>query len=99
MNQKPNTADPAKPRRGLFQFRLRTLLIVVMALLAIPMAYVGWQAKIVRERKAWSEAHPGIVMYLDDESFADEQPPKDPLPLIRRRLGDRRAEYVRKSDR
>jgi hypothetical protein len=32
-----------------FQFRLRTLLIAV-TLLAVPLGYVGWQAKIVRER-------------------------------------------------
>src|ERR1700747_2520005 len=37
--------------RRRFQFRLRTLLIVV-TLLAVPCAYVGWQAKIVREREA-----------------------------------------------
>jgi hypothetical protein len=34
-----------------FQFRLRTLMIVV-TLLAVPLGYVGWQAKIVRERKS-----------------------------------------------
>jgi hypothetical protein len=37
--------------RRRFQFRLRTLMIVV-SLLAMPLGYVGWQAKIVRERKA-----------------------------------------------
>ncbi len=34
-----------------FQFRLRTLMIVV-TLLAVPLGYVGWQEKIVRQRKA-----------------------------------------------
>jgi hypothetical protein len=34
-----------------FQFRLRTLMLVV-TVLALPCAYVGWQAKIVRERRA-----------------------------------------------
>lgn len=29
MDQMPNTAEPGKPRRRWFQFRLRTLLIVV----------------------------------------------------------------------
>jgi hypothetical protein len=29
MDQKPNTAEPGKPRRRWFQFRLRTLLIGV----------------------------------------------------------------------
>ena len=41
------------PRRR-FQFRLRTLMIVV-TLLAVGCGYVGWQAKIVRERKAMLE--------------------------------------------
>jgi hypothetical protein len=41
-------ADQPSPRRR-FQFRLRTLMIGVM-LLAIPLGYVGWQARIVRER-------------------------------------------------
>jgi hypothetical protein len=51
MPDNPNTAEPWKPRSRWFQFRLRTLL-VGMALLAIPCGYVGWQAKIVREREA-----------------------------------------------
>ena len=34
------------PRRRWFQFRLRTMLIVV-TVLRVPLAYVGWQAKIV----------------------------------------------------
>jgi hypothetical protein len=38
------------PLRHRFQFRLRTLMILV-ALLAIPCAYVGWQAKLVRQRR------------------------------------------------
>jgi hypothetical protein len=48
MNEKPPTAEP---HRLWFSFSLRTLLIG-MALLATPLGYVGWQAKIVRERKA-----------------------------------------------
>jgi hypothetical protein len=39
------------PSRRRFQFGLRTLLIGV-TLLAIPMAYVGWQAKIATRRDA-----------------------------------------------
>ena len=39
------------PRR--FQFRLRTLLIGVTLFALIPCGYVGWQAKIVRERRSW----------------------------------------------
>ena len=48
---KPNTAEPQKPRRRWLQVRLRTLLIV-MVLLSIPLGYVGWQRMIVRERLA-----------------------------------------------
>jgi hypothetical protein len=40
--------QPSRRRR--FQFRLRTLMIVV-TLLAVPCGYIGWQARIVRERR------------------------------------------------
>jgi hypothetical protein len=46
-------ADQPVARRR-FQFRLRTLMIGV-TLLAVPCTYVGWQAKIVREREAFLE--------------------------------------------
>jgi hypothetical protein len=45
-------ADQPSPRRR-FQFRLRTLMIVVTLFALIPCGYVGWQAKIVRERRSW----------------------------------------------
>jgi hypothetical protein len=51
METEPLKADPPKRKRRWFQFRLRTLMIGV-TLLAIPCGYVGWQAKIVRERRA-----------------------------------------------
>ena len=44
-------AEPPKRKRRWYQFGLRTLMIAV-TLLAVPLGYVGWQAKIVRERKA-----------------------------------------------
>jgi hypothetical protein len=50
MQTEPPKADPPKRKRRWFQFSLRTLMIVV-TLLAVPLSYVGWQAKIVRERK------------------------------------------------
>jgi hypothetical protein len=54
--------DAPSPRRR-FQFRLRTLLIGV-TLLAGVCGYVGWQAKIVRERHAIarevSQLHGGV---------------------------------------
>jgi hypothetical protein len=55
MQTEPPNADPPKRKRRWFQFSLRTLLIGV-TLLAVPCAYVGLQAKIVRERKAHLQA-------------------------------------------
>jgi hypothetical protein len=51
MQTEPPKVAPPKRKRRWFQFSLRTLLVGV-TLLAIPCAYVGWQIKIVRERKA-----------------------------------------------
>jgi hypothetical protein len=50
MEAEPPKADPPKRKRRRFQFRLRTLMIVV-TLLAVPCGYIGWQARIVRERR------------------------------------------------
>ncbi len=47
----PLKAEPPKRKRRRFQFRLRTLLIGV-TLLAIPCAYIGRQASIVRAQPA-----------------------------------------------
>jgi hypothetical protein len=81
METDPSNAEPPKRQRRWFQFRLRTLLIVV-TLLAVPCAYVGWQARIVTERRNWL-ANPqfGSWPWGDD-------PPNCSLPWIRRLLGD-----------
>jgi hypothetical protein len=52
--------QPKRNRRH-FQFSLRTLLIGV-TLLAVPCAYVGWQAKIVREREEYLKNHDHIMV-------------------------------------
>jgi hypothetical protein len=44
-------AEPPKRKRRRFQFRLRTLMIGVTLFCVAVGGYVGWQAKIVRERK------------------------------------------------
>jgi hypothetical protein len=64
------TENVANPRR--FQFRLRTLMIGI-TLLAIPCAYVGWQAKIVRERQQALKAltDSGTVIFTRETDFAD----------------------------
>ena len=57
--------DQSSPSRR-FQFRLRTLMIVV-TLLAVPCAYVGSQAKIVRNRRTmreWLQSHGAMVMTI-----------------------------------
>jgi hypothetical protein len=51
MEAEPPKAEPPKRKRRWFQFSLRSLMIVV-TLLAVPLGYIGWQAKIVRERRA-----------------------------------------------
>ncbi len=52
MADTPNTAEPGKPRRRWFQFRLRMLLIAVV-LIGAACAYVAHEAKFVAARKAW----------------------------------------------
>jgi hypothetical protein len=68
-----------------FQFRLRTLCVVV-TLFAIPRAYVGWQAKIVRARQNWLKAHPS---YCAASLMAPDRGarPEDPS-FVRVCLGD-----------
>jgi hypothetical protein len=56
MQVEPSKATPPKRKRRWFQFSLRTLMIGV-TLLAVPCAYLGWQAKKVRDRKAWIESN------------------------------------------
>src|ERR1700730_19069210 len=42
-------AENQTSSRRRFQFRLRTLMIAV-TLLAVPLGYVGWQMKVIRQR-------------------------------------------------
>jgi hypothetical protein len=55
MEAEPTISDASNRKRRV-QYRLRTLMIVV-TFLAVACAYVGWQAKVVRERNAWLEMH------------------------------------------
>ena len=79
-------ADTPQRKRRWVQFSLRTLLIGV-ALLAVPLGYVGWRAKIVRHR-SWVLSHfgnrkwPAVIPVELWES-------QESLPWIRRVLGDR----------
>jgi hypothetical protein len=64
-----------------FQFSLRTLMIGV-TLLAVPLGYVGWQAKIVRERKAML-SH---IWKVNRRALWSET--RMSVPWVRRLLGD-----------
>jgi hypothetical protein len=92
METEPHKVEPPKRKRRWFQFSLRTLMIVVM-LLALPCAYVGWQAKIVRERRALLDSIKAaggsdltVVLY----NSASPPPP----PWLRRLLGDQTIEVL-----
>jgi hypothetical protein len=81
MEAEPPKADLPKRKRRWLQFSLRTLMIAV-ALLAVPLGYVGWQAKIVRERNA----------YLRNHGWKEGDWSR--LSALRRWLGDFPAEIV-----
>src|ERR1700694_3854035 len=57
MQTEPPIADPQKRKRRWFQFRLRTLMVVVTLFCVVVGGYIGRQAKIVRDRKAFLEAN------------------------------------------
>jgi len=84
--------DQASHRRR-FQFRLRTLLIVV-ALLAVPLSYVGWQAKIVRQRNQFrdrlndADSYPMLFGIEDPYNYGDG------IAGIRGWMGDHEAERI-----
>jgi hypothetical protein len=92
MEAEPPQADPPKRKRRWFQFSLRTLLIVV-TLLAAPLGYVGWQAKIVRERRALLDSIKAAGgSDLTDVLHNSAIPP--PPPWLRRILGDQTVEVL-----
>jgi hypothetical protein len=84
-------ADQPSPRRR-FQFRLRTLMILV-ALMAVPCAYVGWQAKIVRERRALLDQIEAAGGGDETAVFYNSASPPPP-PWLRRILGDETIELL-----
>ena len=83
--------EPPKRKRRRFQFRLRTLMIGV-TLLAVACGYVGWQAKIVRQRCASSLNYSsGFANCVKIVACGD--PTKAPN-LLRRWLGDVASDAV-----
>jgi hypothetical protein len=98
--------EPKRKRRWL-QFSLRTLLIGVTLLALVPCGYIGWQAKIVRERIAlltWLEKRKPIDAPLitpdwdiaqNENNRWDVQFNDDDLPWWRRLLGDHEVTSIR----
>jgi hypothetical protein len=82
MQPEPRKADSPKLKRPWFQFSLRSLMIFTMVV-AVACGWVGWQAKIVRDRK--SELNRAVNMRLigiDSDDRAKE------IPWMRRLFGD-----------
>ena len=66
MDEKLSNAAQPKSRRR-FQYSVRTLLIVV-TLLAVPCAVVGWQAKFVRERLAVRHQFESVRVFFGSQT-------------------------------
>jgi hypothetical protein len=84
------------PPRRRFQFRLRTLMIGVMLFALIPCGYVGWQAKIVRERKAWVARQPFLLRTDQPKNIKElaEGDPTQSPSRVRLWLGDESVEFI-----
>ena len=93
MQIEPPKAELPKRKRRWFQFSLRTLLIFT-AIVAIPCAYVGWQARFVRQRRAMLSAvidsGGGYRSFLPKEGTHDfiGDVELDEPPFLRRCFGD-----------
>jgi hypothetical protein len=80
--------EPKRKRRW-FQFSLRSLLIGVM-LLAVLCAYVGWQAKIVRERNAMrAQMKRRGTETVDFDDVVLDRSKFRPLCMFREWMGDK----------
>src|SRR4051794_5204364 len=84
-----------QPKRRWYQFSLRTLLIGV-TLLAVPCAYVGWQIRIVRARRALRASDFAFFYRAIDMAFfeAEKYPEPATIPWIWERLGDEAIQVV-----
>jgi hypothetical protein len=93
METEPSKTEPPKRNRRRLQFRLRTLLIGV-TLLAVPCAFVGWQAKIVRDRNEMrEELESRGAIFLSDAVPGQGHPELSPS-WLRRLLGDEDVPYI-----
>lgn len=77
--------NPPATRRHWFRFGLRTMFVV----LTVFSLWLGWQAKIVRDRREarkWIDENDGIVTMPTAQDI--EWDKKLTVPVIRRALGD-----------
>lgn len=83
----------SKRKRRWFQYRLRTLFVVV-TIVAVACWYVASQWSIVRQREVWLAAHPfGPVSFLSFEEGNAGDKEQGP-GIVRRWLGDEAESYV-----
>jgi hypothetical protein len=89
MEAEPPKADAPNRKRRWFQFSLRTLMIVV-ALVAMLLGYVGSQVRIVKERNGLRDA------IVRNGGFVALNPPTGmgEIPWLRQCLGDRAAGLI-----
>ncbi len=93
MDDQPHVTRRKPSRfRPLHSFSLRTLFVVV-TLFAIPCAYVGWQAKIVRARQNWLKAHPSYCTASSLDPTDPDTRPEEPS-FVRVWLGDEAIGYI-----
>ena len=87
---KPDQPTAVKSlRRRWYQFTLRTLLIGV-ALLSVPCAYVAHEYRIVQARKEWiTDRAPVFQRALIPSKQVNQRNPASDPSLIRRWLGDK----------
>jgi hypothetical protein len=92
MQSEPSTAEPPKRKRRWFQFSLRTLMIGV-ALLAVPLSYVGWEAKVVRERAAFLDHLEKSGAFISDSGGLERDLSQRPS-WLRILIGDKDVGYI-----
>jgi hypothetical protein len=80
--------------RRRFQFRLRTLFVVV-TVMAVACWYIAGQWRIVCARKDWLKAHPG---YCTASLMGRDPRPEDPS-FLRVWLGDEAIAYIEIEDK